>query len=859
MLLDGGMGALLQKKNLKEDDFHCDMFKDVSAPLKGNYDLLTISNPEIIKSVHREYLLAGSDIIETCSFNSNKFSQLDYGTEKFVYELNFNAAKIAKEECEQYSTPDKPRFVAGSIGPTNQAAGIASNADNPAFRKYYFDDFSEAFYEQIRGLADGGADILLVETVFDPINGKAALYAANEYFKNSGKSLPIFLSITLDANGRLLNGQSLEAFYYAIADIPNIFAVGLNCSLGAKQMRPFVKNLSEIAEFYTVIYPNAGLPNEFGGYDESSESMAIIMNDYAQEGFINLLGGCCGTTPKHIRAFSSIPNNCKPREIPESAEYLRLSGFETLKITVDSNFINIGERTNVSGSRIFLNTIAKSDYEGATKIALNQIENGATVIDINVDEALLDGEKTIRDFLCYLMSEHNASKVPIMLDSSKWETLLSGLKCLSGKGIVNSISLKDGEKAFIEKAEKIKQFGCAILIMAFDEEGQATSFERKIEILSRAYKILTEEVEIKPHNIIFDPNILAIGTGIDEHSDYANAYLKIVKWLKEHFPKSYISGGVSNLSFSFRGNDFLRESIHSVFLYYAISAGMDMGIVNAGKLIIYDNIESDLKDAIENLIFNKVKHSEEKLIEISEKFKNQKGSEENFVETWREAPALDRIKYALVNGTMDYLDTDVEEARQLFQNPLDLIEGPFMDAMNKVGELFGSGKMFLPQVVKSARAMKKAVSFLEPYINANKSEIHSKGKILMATVKGDVHDIGKNIVGLVLACNGFEIIDLGIMVSDEKIIEQAKALKVDAIGLSGLITPSLEEMAKVASEMEKNNFTIPLLIGGATTSKLHTAVKISERYSGDVIHAVDASQGANIVNTIFNKELKTNF
>lgn len=855
LLLDGGMGALLQKKNLCEDDFRADIFRDMPKSLKGNYDLLTITRPELIKSVHREYLRAGSDIIETCSFNSNKFSQSDYDTQDYVYQLNFNAAKIAKECCDEFSTAEKPRFTAGSIGPTNQAAGIASNTSNPGYRKYSFNDFVDAYYDQIRGLCEGGADILLIETVFDPINCKAALYAANMYFEEIKTSIPIFVSMTVDANGRLLNGQTLKAFYYSIADILNILAVGLNCSLGAKQMRPYIKELAEISEFYTLIYPNAGLPNEFGEYDETPDKMAELMEDFANDGFFNLLGGCCGTTPDHIAAFSFIADKYKPRKIIKQAEHLILSGYETLEITKESNFINIGERTNAAGSKQFLKTILNSDYESAAKTALQQIENGANIIDINVDESMLDGVQVMKDFLNYIMSEHNIAKAPIMLDSSNWDTLLSGLKCLAGKGIVNSISLKDGEIEFLKKAKQIRMFGAAVIVMAFDEEGQAADLERKVQILSRAYQILTLKAGFKPHNIIFDPNILAVGTGIDEHNEYAINYLNSIKRLKSLYPNTLISGGVSNLSFSFRGNDYLREAIHTVFLFHAVSQGMDMGIVNAGKLMIYDNIDAELKENIEDLIFNRKANAEESLIELGKKYIGIKQTDEIESKLWRNTNSVERVKYALINGILDYLEEDTDSARHEYDDALKLIEGPFMDAMNTVGVLFGSGKMFLPQVVKSARAMKKAVSFLEPYIIKSK-DTKSKAKILMATVKGDVHDIGKNIVSLVLACNGFEIVDIGIMASDDKIISEALKINADAIGLSGLITPSLEEMCKTAREMERHNLTIPLLIGGAATSKLHTAVKIAPLYAGNVIHGADASQSAAMANSLFNIETK---
>lgn len=863
LVLDGAMGTLIQRHNLTEQDFRGERFADFPKDLKGNNDLLCLTQPEIIKNIHRQYLDAGSDIIETNTFNANAISQSDYGTENYVYELNREAARLAKEACEEYSLKDpaKPRFVAGAIGPTNRTASLSPDVNNPGYRAATFDDFVKAYSEQIHSLIDGGADILLIETVFDTLNCKAAIYASSQVQDELGIDIPVIISGTIvDMSGRTLTGQTIDAFYYSIEHTKNLICVGLNCALGAKQMRAFLIELSKVAETNISLYPNAGLPNAFGGYDEKANEMAAIIKEYAEEGLVNIIGGCCGTTPDHIALMSDLAKEYKPRVIPKGNHYLKLSGLESLIITPETNFVNIGERTNVAGSRKFAKHILNGEYEAAVEIARQQVQNGAQVIDINMDEGMLDSEKAITTFLNLLAAEPEISRVPVMLDSSKWSVLEAGLKCLQGKGIVNSISLKEGEEVFREHARKVRNYGAAVIVMAFDEEGQATSFERRIEIASRAYNILTKEIGFKPQDIIFDSNILTIGTGIEEHNDYAISFIEATRWIKNNLPHSYTSGGISNISFSFRGNDFIREAMHSVFLYHAIKAGLDMGIVNPGQLAVYENIESELKNLLEDVIFNRNFEATEKLIQFAESHSKSSEKISEQIADRKEVPAKERLKDALVKGNIEFLEEDLNEILAEISNPLEIVEGPLMDGMNVVGDLFGSGKMFLPQVVKSARVMKKAVAYLQPFIEENlKGQAlearKSNGKILLATVKGDVHDIGKNIVGVVLACNNYEVIDLGVMTPANKIIEEAVNQKADIIGLSGLITPSLDEMVTVAKEMEKARLKVPLLIGGATTSRLHTAVKIAPKYSSTTIWVQDASKSVPVVNNLINRNV----
>ncbi|OGU41612.1 MAG: methionine synthase [Ignavibacteria bacterium GWB2_35_12] len=867
LVLDGAMGTMVQRYKVSEQDFRGERFKSHTIDLKGNNDILVLTKPDVIREIHSAYLEAGSDIIETDTFNANEFSQSDYKTENLVYEINFEAAKIAKECANKYTKQnlDKPRFIAGSIGPTNQTASISPDINRPGFRKNFFDDFVKAYYEQVRGLVEGGADILLVETVFDTLNCKAAIYAISEYFRlSSSEPLPVIVSGTIvDLSGRTLSGQTLEAFWTSINHADNLLAVGLNCSLGPKQMRLFVEELSNIANCYIALYPNAGMPNAFGGYDETPETMSSVLDEYAGSGFINIVGGCCGSTPDHIKLISEISANHKPREIPVVEPYLRLSGLEVLVKYPESNFINVGERTNVAGSKIFAKTIIAGDYEKAIEVARQQVENGAQIIDVNMDEGMLDSEKAMAEFLCYIASEPEISKVPVMLDSSKWSVIEAGLKCLQGKGVVNSISMKEGIEVFKEHASKVKRYGAAVIVMAFDEQGQATTFERQTEILLKAYQILTDEVGFAPQDIILDPNILTVGTGIEEHNNYAVNFLETTRWIKQHLPLTSVSGGVSNISFSFRGNNFVREAMHSAFLYHAVKAGMDMGIVNAGQLEVYENIQKELLEMVEDVLLNRRADATERLINFAEKLKEpEKKDSVKKDDLWRTLPVEERLKQALVKGVAEFIELDVEEARNKFENPIGIVEGPLMDGMNVVGELFGSGKMFLPQVVKSARVMKKAVAYLVPFIEESNKKNEKKqaaGKVLLATVKGDVHDIGKNIVGVVLSCNNYEIIDLGVMVSSDRIMEEAIKHNADVIGLSGLITPSLDEMVHVAKELERNKFTKPLLIGGATTSRLHTAVKISKQYSNPVIYVPDASKSVPVVSNLLSQNEKDNY
>ncbi len=864
MVLDGAMGTMIQKYKLTETDFRGNRFANHPVDLKGNNDILVLTQPEIIKEIHYKYLEAGADIIETNTFNATSISQADYNTTQLIYELNFEAARIAKEAASEFSnkTPDKPRFVAGALGPTNKTLSISPDVNDPAYRAVTFDEVKDAYKEQVKGLIDGGADLLLLETIFDTLNAKAALFGIMELCDELNIQIPIMISGTIvDMSGRTLSGQTTEAFWISISHTKNLLSVGLNCSLGPVQMRPFISELSQIANVFVSLYPNAGLPNEFGEYDESPESMLKVLEEFAKEGLYNIVGGCCGTTPEHIKAFAEIAKKYPPRKIPEVEPYLRLSGLEPLVFRPETNFVNIGERTNVTGSRKFARLIKENKYEEALSVAREQVENGAQMLDVNMDEAMINSEEAMTKFLKYIASEPDIAKVPIMIDSSKWSVIEAGLKCLQGKGVVNSISLKEGEEVFKERAKKILRYGAAVIVMAFDEEGQADTFERKINICKRAYKILTEEVGFPPQDIIFDPNIFAIATGIEEHNQYAINFIEATRWIKKNLPLCKVSGGVSNISFSFRGNDVIREAIHSAFLYHAIEAGMDMGIVNAGQLIVYEEIPKDLLERVEDVLFNRRPDATERLIEYANSV-TKDSKKEIINDTWRNSSVEERLKHSIINGIVDFIETDIEEARKKYSNPLEIIEGPLMEGMDIVGDLFGSGKMFLPQVVKSARVMKKAVSILIPYIEQsriNSAEDNTSGTILLATVKGDVHDIGKNIVGVVLSCNNYNVIDLGVMVPSDKILSTAVEKNVDIIGLSGLITPSLDEMVHVAKEMERMGLKIPLLIGGATTSRIHTAVKIAPNYSNPTIHVLDASRSVGVVSNLLNKETRDKF
>ncbi|NLT50590.1 MAG: methionine synthase [Ignavibacteria bacterium] len=863
LVLDGAMGTMIQRKKLSEEDFRGVRLADHSNDLKGNNDILSITQPEIIKSIHREYLEAGADIIETNSFNGNIFSQADYKTEELVYEINFEAAKIAKETVNEFlkDNPESPRFVAGTLGPTNKSLSLSPDINDPGYRAVTYDQMRDAYYEQARGLIDGGADIIMIETVFDTLNCRAAIYAVQELMEKTGKDFPVMISGTIiDQSGRTLSGQTAEAFWISVAHTKNLLSVGLNCALGAEQMRPFLRELSNKVECFISVHPNAGLPNEFGGYDQTAAEMTEILKDFAEHGMFNIVGGCCGTTPEHIAKISAMVKNYKPRMPKKPDNYLELSGMEPLVVRPETNFVNVGERTNVTGSKKFARLIKEEKYDEALSVARDQVEGGAQILDINMDEAMIDSEKAIVKYLNLLAAEPDIAKLPVMLDSSKWEVIEAGLKCLQGKGIVNSISLKEGEEIFTERANKLFKYGAAVIVMAFDEKGQADTYERKIGICKRAYEILTKKIGFPPQDIIFDPNIFAIATGIDEHNNYAVDFINATRWIKRNLPYAKVSGGVSNISFSFRGNDRVREAMHSAFLYHAIEAGMDMGIVNAGQLEVYEEIPKDFLVIVEDVILNRKPEATEKLIAAAEKVIG-KGKESASEQEWRSAPVEERLKHSLVKGIVEHVEADTEEARQKFSDPLEIIEGPLMDGMNTVGDLFGSGKMFLPQVVKSARVMKKSVAYLIPFIEAAKSsaKAHKSGKILMATVKGDVHDIGKNIVGVVLGCNNYEIIDLGVMVPADKIIDTAIKENADIIGLSGLITPSLDEMVDIASELERRKLNIPVMIGGATTSRIHTAVKIDPQYSGAVVHVIDASKAVPAAGNLVNKKSYNNY
>lgn len=863
LVLDGAMGSLIQQYNLTDADYRGERFKDFPHELKGNNDLLSITRPDVIKEIHAKYFEAGADIAETNTFSGTSIAMADYHLEDLVYELNFESAKIAREVADEFTekNPNKPRFVAGSIGPTNRTLSLSPDVNDPGFRAVTFDELVIAYQEQVRGLVDGGADLLLVETVFDTLNAKAALFAIDQFFTQNPNHtyLPVMVSGTItDASGRTLSGQTTEAFLTSISHMP-LLSVGLNCALGADLMRPYVKALNDKSPFFVSAHPNAGLPNEMGEYDESPEQMAEVIEDFLQHGFVNIIGGCCGTTPAHIKAIATIASKYKPHQIPDAGHNQMLSGLESLEITPLTNFVNIGERCNVTGSKKFARLIREEKFEEAIAVAREQCDSGAQILDVNLDEGMIDGVKMMPQFLNLLMSEPDIARLPIMIDSSKWEVIEAGLKCVQGKSIVNSISLKEGEEKFIESAHKVKMYGASVVVMAFDELGQADSYERRIEICQRAYDILTKVVGFPAQDIIFDPNILTVATGMDEHNNYANDFIKATKWIKANLPFAKVSGGVSNISFSFRGNELVREAMHTVFLYHAIKAGMDMGIVNASQLGVYDNIDKTLRDLCEDVLLNRNSEATEKLIVYAETVKSA-GKEQVIDDAWRHQDVNKRLEHALIKGLTEFIDEDVEEARKLVNKPIEVIEGPLMDGMNVVGDLFGEGKMFLPQVVKSARVMKKAVAYLLPYIEAEKQvgESSSAGKILLATVKGDVHDIGKNIVGVVLACNNYEVIDLGVMISCDKILAAAKEHQVDIIGLSGLITPSLDEMVYVAKEMERLGFTVPLLIGGATTSRIHTAVKIDPHYSGPVIHVLDASRSVPVAGRLLQSELTQN-
>ena len=862
IVLDGAMGTMIQKRNLSEADFRGERFAAHPCDLKGNNDLLVLTQPKLIGSLHREYLEAGADMIETNTFNSTAISMADYQMEHLAYELNVAGASVARKAADAVMThdPSRPRFVAGVMGPTNRTASMSPDVNNPAFRAVTFDQLRQAYVEQVRGLVEGGSDLLLVETIFDTLNAKAAFFAIDQYRQEQGLSIPVMVSVTItDQSGRTLSGQTIEAFWHSVADA-DPFSVGINCALGAKQMRPYIEELSKLAPAYISCHPNAGLPNAFGGFDETPELMAADLREFAGNGWLNIVGGCCGSTPEHIAAIAEAVRDLPPHTVVEPDHATRLSGLEPLTIRPELNFVNVGERTNVTGSPKFSRLIREDRFEEALAVARQQVEGGAQLIDVNMDEALLDSENAMARFLNLIASEPDICRVPIMIDSSKWSVIEAGLQCVQGKGVVNSISLKEGEETFKEQARLVKRYGAAVVAMAFDETGQADTIDRKVEICTRAYKILTEEIAFPPQDIIFDPNILTVATGIEEHNDYAVNFIEAVRQIKATLPHCKTSGGVSNISFSFRGNNVVREAMHAAFLYHAIRAGLDMAIVNAGQLGVYEEIPKDLLELVEDVLLNRRPDATERLVDFAETVK-QEGKAVVKADAWREGTVEARLSHALVKGIVEFIDEDVEEARQQYDKPLKIIEGPLMDGMNVVGELFGAGKMFLPQVVKSARVMKKAVAYLLPFMEQEKeaSGSTSQGKVLMATVKGDVHDIGKNIVGVVLGCNNYEVIDLGVMVPCDKILTKAREERVDMIGLSGLITPSLEEMAYNAKEMARQGFDVPLLIGGATTSKAHTAVKIAPGYPEPVVHVTDASLAVNVVRQLLSKDEKPGF
>ena len=863
LILDGAMGSLIQTYKLDEAGYRGERFAEWPSDVKGNNDLLVLTQPQIIKDIHTAYLEAGADIVETNTFNATSISMADYGMEELAYEINKVAAEVARQACDDIEAqiPDKPRFVAGVLGPTNRTCSISPDVNNPGFRNITFDQLKEAYLESMSGLVDGGADLILVETIFDTLNAKAALFAIEEYFSKNNVNLPVMISGTItDASGRTLSGQTAEAFWNSLNHI-NPISFGFNCALGATELRPYIEEIAGLANCHINTHPNAGLPNEFGEYDESPEEMAAEIEDWAKNGYLNIIGGCCGTTPAHIKAIADAVSKYPPRKIPDIPVECRLSGLEPCNIKEDSLFVNVGERTNVTGSAKFKRLILEEQYDEALTVAREQVENGAQIIDINMDEGMLDGMSAMKTFLNLIASEPDISRVPVMIDSSKWPIIEEGLKCIQGKGIVNSISLKEGEENFITQAKLCRQYGAAIIVMAFDEVGQADTMQRKIEICTRAYNVLVDKVNFPPEDIIFDPNIFAIATGIEEHNNYGVDFIEATRVIKDTLPHAMVSGGVSNVSFSFRGNNPVREAIHAVFLYHAIKAGMDMGIVNAGQLAILDDIPKELRTAVEDVVLNKDDGATERLLDLAASFLGD-GTTKKKVEdlSWRELPVAKRIEHALVKGIDSYVEEDTEEARKTFAQPIEVIEGPLMDGMNVVGDLFGDGKMFLPQVVKSARVMKKAVAYLLPFIEAEKNgAVESNGKILMATVKGDVHDIGKNIVGVVLQCNNFEIVDMGVMVPAKDILDRAKEENVDIIGLSGLITPSLDEMVHMAKEMERLGFDIPIMIGGATTSKAHTAVKIDKNYHGANVWVKDASRAVGVAQKLISKNTRDDF
>ena len=862
VIMDGAMGTMIQTYQLEEADFRGSQFKDHSCDVKGNNDLLSLTQPQIIEDIHVQYLEAGADIIETNTFNSNAISLADYQMESLAYDLNVAGAQIAKRAAArvQATQPGRTCWVAGALGPTNRTASMSPDVNNPAFRAVTFDDLAGAYYDQVRGLVEGGVDLLLVETIFDTLNAKAAFFAIAQYCEEIQRNIPLMASVTItDRSGRTLSGQLIEAFWNSISHA-NLLSVGINCALGAKQMRPYMEELAHVAPVYISCYPNAGLPNAFGGFDETPDRMGADLQDFASQGWLNIVGGCCGSTPDHIRAIAVAVKDYAPHKKTHVPRVTRLSGLEPLTIRPETNFVNIGERTNVTGSPKFAKLILSGNLEEALAIARQQVEGGAQIIDVNMDEGLLDSEKAMVEFLHLIGSEPDISRVPIMIDSSKWSVIEAGLKCIQGKGVVNSISLKEGEARFVEQARLIRRYGAAVVVMAFDESGQADSMERKVDICTRVYCLLTQQLDFPPEDIIFDPNILTVATGMEEHNAYAVNFIEATKRIKASLPFCKVSGGVSNISFSFRGNNVVREAMHSAFLFHAIKAGLDMGIVNAGQLAVYEEIPPDLLELVEDVLLNRRGDATERLVAFAETVKQQ-GRATVRDDVWRQGTVEERLSHALVKGLVEFIDADVEEARKKYPHPLKVIEGPLMDGMNIVGELFGAGKMFLPQVVKSARVMKKAVAYLLPFMEKEKSKtgVGTQGKILLATVKGDVHDIGKNIVGVVLACNNYEIIDLGVMVPCDKILEIARLRNVDIIGLSGLITPSLDEMVHNAREMAREGFTIPLLIGGATTSKAHTAVKIAPGYSNPVVHVLDASLAVNVVRKLMSPEDKVAF
>lgn len=872
LILDGAMGTMIQQYNLTEEDFRGERFTRIPGQLKGNNDILCLTRPDVIQDIHRKYLVAGADIIETNTFSSTSISMADYHVQEYVREINLAAVRLAREVADEFTalTPDKPRFVAGSIGPTNKTCSMSPDVNNPALRALTYDELAAAYREQMEAMLEGGVDALLIETIFDTLNAKAAIYAAEQAMDTTGIRVPLMLSVTVsDIGGRTLSGQTLEAFLASVQHA-DIFSVGLNCSFGARQLKPFLEQLAARAPYYISAYPNAGLPNSLGKYDQTPAEMADEVREYIHEGLVNIIGGCCGTTDEYIAAYSSLVEGAIPRVPAPVPSNLWLSGLDLLEVKPENNFVNVGERCNVAGSRKFLRLINEKKYDEALSIARQQVEDGAQVIDINMDDGLLDAEEEMTNFLNLIASEPEIARVPVMIDSSKWDVIVAGLKCVQGKPVVNSISLKEGEEKFLEHARTIKRYGAAAVVMAFDEQGQADTYERRIEVCGRAYRLLVEEVGFNPHDIIFDPNVLAVATGMDEHNNYAVDFIRAAGWIRKNLPGAHVSGGVSNLSFSFRGNNYIREAMHAVFLYHAIREGMDMGIVNPATSVLYTDIPADILERIEDVVLNRRADAAERLIETAERLKaeaeaakssqpdgNSQLPTPNSQLAWREDTVEERLKYALTKGIGDYLEEDLAEALRFYPKAVDIIEGPLMAGMNYVGDLFGAGKMFLPQVVKTARTMKKAVAILQPVIESEKQEgAAAAGRVLLATVKGDVHDIGKNIVSVVMACNGYEIIDLGVMVPAETIVQRAVEEKVNMIGLSGLITPSLDEMVHVAIELEKAGLDIPLLIGGATTSPLHTALKIAPVYHAPVIHLKDASQNATIAARLMNPNQK---